>query len=111
MGGRAPVQLRPARKARPPAGMKPSSDAPESAVFRLPVLQNLNYTYRPRRAAPVRRSPQPQFPCIVMWPHELDGQYVPNFRSRARRPSAGYGDYAGAADIGVAPVRASGAPP
>ena len=98
---------------RPAASRKPqgrpgvrANDASHSetppANFRLPALQNLSYVHRPgmrpvRRAAPQRRSP-----AVVLWPHELDGQYVPNFKSRAGFPiGTEYGAAAGSADRSV----------
>ena len=59
------------------------------AKFRLPVLKNPEYVYRPRVQPKRRAAPQKRFPAVVLWPHELDGQYVPNFKSRARVPSGG----------------------
>ena len=60
------------------------------AKFRLPVLQNLNYVYRARAQTKRHAERQRRFPAVVLWPHELDGQYVPNFKSRARTPGGGY---------------------
>ena len=75
--------------------MRAASSRPKAPVaaaafkaFRLPVLQNLNYVPPVRRPASARQALQRRFPCIVVWPHELDGQYVPNFKSRASRPQA-----------------------
>ena len=59
------------------------------AKFRLPVLKNPEYVYRPRMRSISRATPQKRFPSVVLWPHELDGQYVPNFKSRAGFPSGG----------------------
>ena len=64
------------------------------AAFRLPVLQNLDYVHRLRRPAKTRAKPEKRFPAVVLWPHELDGQYVPDFKSAARVPNAeGYPAY------------------
>ena len=64
------------------------------AAFRLPVLQNLDYVHRPRAQGASRASPQKRVPIIVLWPHELDGQYVPDFTNRVQVPGGGGGaDY------------------
>ena len=68
---------------------KSSNPQTSPAKFRLPVLQNLRYAHRPRVITKHRAKPQKRFPAVVLWPHELDGQYVPNFQSRARVPDGG----------------------
>jgi len=74
------------------AGRKPSSDAcaglpaARPSSFRLPVLKNLCHRARPVLTVGTRAAPQKRFPAIVVWPHELDGQYVPGFTSAASRP-------------------------
>lgn len=76
----------------PNAGALQPSNGP--AHFRLPVLQNLNYRAGRGRSLTPRAKPQRRYPSIVLWPHELDGQYVPGFESRAKRPAAGgYASY------------------
>ena len=76
----------------------PSPPAAGPAKFRLPVLQNLRYVRRPRIITKHRAKPQKRFPAVVLWPHELDGQYVPDFQSRARVPDpGGYAAYRPAA--------------
>ena len=92
----------PARRQAPPqtrragagagAGTSPDkSSNPQTppAKFRLPVLQNLRYVHRLRIITKHRAKPQKRFPAVVLWPHELDGQYVPNFQNRARVPDGG----------------------
>jgi len=83
----APPQTRPAG-----AGAtfdKSSKPQTPSAKFCLPVLQNLRYVHRPRIITKHRAKPQKRFPAVVLWPHELDGQYVPNFQNRVRVPDGG----------------------
>jgi|GEM_PF-6573347 len=94
--------------AKPPAADNDNRPAP----FRLPVLQNLRHRARPRVSIGRRAGRQAGFPSVVMWPHELDGQYVPGFVSKATRPAAGgYAAYAApAVGAGVAGSIA-GAPP
>jgi len=85
---------------------------PSPAKFRLPVLQNLRYVHRPRFITKHRAKPQKRFPSVVLWPHELDGQYVPNFKSRACVPEgAGYVDYCAAIPPAGHAGRAIFAPP
>ena len=61
--------------------------------FRLPVLQNLRGRAPAVQSVFKRRAGAPRRLCTVLWPHELDGQYAPDFHSRASRPGSGYGDY------------------
>ncbi len=68
---------------------KSSNPTPPPAKFRLPMLQNLRYVRKPRIITKHRAKPQKRFPAVVLWPHELDGQYVPDFQSRARVPDSG----------------------
>ena len=74
------------------AGLKPNADArlkspaARPSSFRLPVLKNLRHRARPVLTIGTRAAPQKRFPTIVVWPHELDGQYVPGFMSTASRP-------------------------
>ena len=83
-----------ARKAAEVSGPETSPAPAPVKAFRLPVLQNLDYVPPAhRRRARFRPLPQRRFPCIVVWPHELDGQYVPNFKSRALRPRPGASGY------------------
>ena len=60
--------------------------AARPSSFRLPVLQNVRHRARPVLTIGTRAAPQKRFPAIVVWPHELDGQYVPGFTSKASRP-------------------------
>ncbi len=76
----APEKSQPANASKPPADPEP---------FRLPVLKSLRPAARPRAGVLRRAKPQRRFPSIVLWPHELDGQYVPGFENRARRPDGG----------------------
>ncbi len=62
------------------------SPAVRPSSFRLPVLKNLRHRARPVLTVGTRAAPQKRFPAIVVWPHELDGQYVPGFTSAASRP-------------------------
>ena len=62
------------------------SPAARPSSFRLPVLKNLRHRARPVLTVAARAAPQKRFPAIVVWPHELDGQYVPGFTSAASRP-------------------------
>lgn len=66
--------------------IKPAPRPSGPAKFRLPVLQNLRYVPRPGSQKARRAKPETRYPSVVLWPHELDGQYVPDFTSRARRP-------------------------
>ena len=82
------------------------------AAFRLPVLQNLDYVHGLRRPAKTCAQPEKRFPSVVLWPHELDGQYVPNFKSRARVPEgAGFAAYSAAAAPAGTDQNAIFAPP
>jgi len=49
--------------------------------------------------------------AIVLWPHELDGQYVPGFESRVVRPGNSYSDYTPAPDMTAPRSAEAGAPP
>lgn len=94
-----------------PKTSKPTSAVPGPAKFRLPVLQNLRYVARRRGNPAGRAKPETRFPSVVLWPHELDGQYVPDFQSRVHIPYGMYGEYSAAgAASGYAPP-APGAPP
>lgn len=79
--------------------------------FRLPVLQNLRAVPAWRRALSKPAPRQARRLCTVLWPHELDGQYVPGFKSRARHPGGAYSDYAAPADTASAGRAVPGAPP
>ena len=99
------------RKPAPASGQDISQLPPPAPKFRLPVLQNLGATPgRTARASGPRTGP-PRRLCTVLWPHELDGQYVPDFISRARRPGSDSGGYASPAADDVAPPAIAGAPP
>ncbi len=69
-----------------------AAQLPQSAglnEFRFPPLRDWNRIGRPRARCGSRAAPAPRYPSIVVWPHELDGQYVPGFRTRCTRPAAG----------------------
>ena len=104
------------RMPAPASGPDKAPVPPPAPEFRLPVLQNL--AAKPARArgvffgrASVRREGTPRRLCTVLWPHELDGQYVPNFQSRARRPAGEYHSYAAPAAREFTPAAIAGAPP
>ncbi len=111
----AQADLMPARRrsvivtqTKPPAAENDNRPAP----FRLPVLQNLRHRARPRVSIGRRAARQARFPSVVIWPHELDGQYVPGFASKATRPAAGgYAAYAAPAVGAGFAAAISGAPP
>ena len=99
------------RMPAPASGSDKAPVLPLAPEFRLPVLQNLGATPgRTARASGPRTGP-PRRLCTVLWPHELDGQYVPDFISRARRPGSDSGGYAAPAAGDVAPPAIAGAPP
>ncbi len=115
---RTPRQSRPKRAVqidRRAQSLFPENPAPPAAgpaKFRLPVLQNLRYVHRPRIITKHRTKPQKRFPAVVLWPHELDGQYVPDFQSRVRVPeSADFADYRMASPPAGHAGRAVFAPP
>ena len=90
----------------------PSPPAAGPAKFRLPVLQNLRYVRKARITTKHRAKPQKRFPAVVLWPHELDGQYVPDFQSRVRVPEpGGYAAYRPAAAPDLPGQSAIFAPP
>lgn len=108
---RAKVRPKPAASGRAalPAPRKASGGYDE---FRFPALRDWNRIGKPIARAVYRVGSQARYPSIVVWPHQLDGQYVPNFKSRATRPaSGGYPPYAGAACGASRPARIAPAPP
>jgi|GEM_PF-836990 len=69
-----------------------AAQLPQSAglnEFRFPPLRDYSRIGRPRARSGSRAAPVPRYPSIVVWPHELDGQYVPGFQTRCTRPAAG----------------------
>lgn len=58
------------------------------STFRFPPLRHWHRIGRPHVYAGSRAAPSPRYPSIVIWPHELDGQYVPEFQSRCVRPGS-----------------------
>ena len=72
-----------------------SSRAPKSVRdFQLPPQRDLLRAPRnPIIFTGERAAPQPRRGLVVVWPHELDGQYVPNFKSRASHPQTGYAGF------------------
>ena len=85
---KADAERKPASEGQVSSKISAPVETPPSK-FRLPVLQNLHYVHRPRIITKHRAKPQKRFPAIVLWPHELDGQYVPDFKSRTQRPDGG----------------------
>ena len=90
--------VKPARKARVKVRVKPNADLPDTfkappepgetpAHFRLPVIADPSVQGGFGICGP-RAPAQPRYPSIVIYPHELDGQYVPDFISRASYPPA-----------------------
>lgn len=89
---------------RPKRVLKPATsgacNVKPVAAFRLPPQRDYLSTRPAPRAGLIRGAQAARFPCIVVWPHELDGQYVPGFQSRARQPGGGV-NFAQAAFAGV----------
>lgn len=104
------AKVKPEAVTSKPAAVRPAT--PALKPFRLPVLQNLRYVPRAAPASKRRARAVARYPSIVMWPHELDGQFVPNFISRARRPDAGgFPPYAADKPASGSPLRRIFAPP
>ena len=99
------------RKAKPAQKRTTLSKAPPE--FRLPPLKDLlRDPHNPIIFTGERAAPNPHIPVVVIWPHEIDGQYVPNFTSRARRPQSGEAvPDPGPARTDFSPQAPDGAPP
>lgn len=82
----APIQ----RPVKPSRAVVPIARNPAKlpAVFRLPPQRDLLRAHHRRARVKRRADPAPPLPCIVVFPHEIDGQYVPGFTSRAAFPAA-----------------------
>lgn len=119
-----PLYDGPQSKRRPvsaPASKRAARKSPKAkppAAFRLPPQRDLLRTPVAPPAGGKRAAPCPRSPSIVIWPHEIDGQYVPDFVNRARRPACDTGgDYmpmpAGVCEAAKPPLRPpqSGAAP
>lgn len=111
--GLAPASRRQVKPARiVPAAASPARPGSVLKDFRFPVLRDWNRVGRACAQPAFRSAPTPRYPSIVMWPHELDGQYVPELQRRAAFPTdAGFAPYAGGSAPQFTPAPATPAPP